>query len=415
MPGSRRSDSLNILFLTPQLPYPPHQGTALRNWGLISHLARMHRVSLLSFLAPGQSARVEPALARACRRVEVVPQPSRPPWRRLRDLLLTGKPDMALRLASPAFRHRLACWLKDETFDVVHVEGIEMACYLDLLRGGRGRPVVVFDDHNCEYLLQQRAFMTDLRTPSRWHAAAYSFAQWRRLRRYEREVCREADLVVAVSEADADALKALVPGLAPLVLPNGIDVAAYSTDIEPVPEMGSLGLVFTGKMDFRPNVDAVLWFAQELLPRIRRKMPQARFWVVGQRPHRRLERLRRDPAVTITGWVDDVRPFIAGAAVYVVPIRVGGGTRLKVLEALAMERAVVSTHRGVEGFPIRDGEHALLRDSPEAFAEAVVALLRDPARRRALGRAGRRFVEEHYDWGVLIPRLETAYSSRLSS
>ncbi|MBN1180227.1 MAG: glycosyltransferase [Anaerolineae bacterium] len=400
---------MNLLFLTPQLPYPPRQGTALRNWGLIAGLARRHRVSLLSFVGPGQSARPAPPLAAACARVEAVPQPARSLPRRLRDLALTRQPDMALRLESPLFRERLEAWLAQEPFDVVHVEGIELAPYVDLLERAAPHPLVLFDNHNCEYLLQQRAFQTDLGNPLRWHAAAYSFVQWRRLRQYEAQACRRAQRVVAVSEADAQALRALVPGLDPLVIPNGIDLAAYPPDTPPAPELGASALVFTGKMDFRPNVDAMVWFGLRVLPRVREAVPAAHLWVVGQRPHRRLDPLREVPGITLTGQVENVQPYIAGAAVYVAPLRIGGGTRLKLLEAMAMQRAIVSTRLGAEGYPLTDGKELLLADTEEAFANAVVALLQDAGRRRALGEAARHFVASGYDWPVLIPQLERAY------
>ncbi|MBN1954743.1 MAG: glycosyltransferase [Anaerolineae bacterium] len=400
---------MNILFLTPQLPYPPRQGTALRNWGLISGLARQHRVSLLSFSGTEPVLPPHPRLQETCTRVEVVPQRDRPLARRLRDLVFTPLPDMALRLESASFRQRLAALFEQEHFDVVHVEGIELAPYLDLLEAARPRPLILFDDHNCEYLLQKRAFLTDLFLPHRWHGAAYSFVQWLRLRRYEARVCRRADRVLAVSEADAAALRALVPGLEATVVPNGIDVATYRPDQPPAPGMGAAALVFTGKMDYRPNVDAVLWFARRVLPAVRRVVPQAHLWVVGQRPHRRLEPLRGDPGVTLSGRVDVIQPYIAGAAVYVAPLRMGGGTRLKLLEALAMERAVVATRLGAEGFPLTDGRELVLADDPQTFAAAVIGLLQEPERRAMLGRAGRAFVAGRYDWRALIPRLEQAY------
>jgi glycosyltransferase involved in cell wall biosynthesis len=414
---------MNILFLTPQLPYPPQKGTALRNWGLIAGLARRHQVSLLSFQAPGQDASPAPPLAATCARVETVPQPVRPLSRRLHDLALTRQPDMALRLASELYARRLADWLAQERFDVVHVEGIEIAPYLDVIeavypspspspvRGGgavHSWPLVVFDDHNCEYLLQQRAFLTDLRILARWPGAAYSFVQWRRLRRYEAWACRRADRVLAVSEADAAALRKLVPGLEVTVVPNGIDTRAYT----PTPASPHTPtLIFTGTMDFRPNVDAVLWFAREVLPRVRAEVPEAHFVVAGQRPHRRLEGLRGDPAVTLTGWVEDVRPHIAQAAVYVAPLRMGGGTRLKLLEAMAMGKPVVATRLGAEGYPVTDGRELLLADAPVDFAAAVVALLRAPERRAELGRTARAFVEQGYDWRVIVPQVEAAYGN----
>ena len=165
-------------------------------------------------------------------------------------------------------------------------------------------------------------------------------------------------------------------------------------------------------MDFRPNVDAVLWFAREVLPQIRAAVPDVRFLIVGQRPHRRLDSLRNDPAVELTGWVEDPRPYIAEASVYVAPLRMGGGTRLKLLEAMAMGKAVVATRLGAEGFPVQDGREMVLADTPDEFATAVVGLLRSPERREALEQAGRRFVEERYDWSVIVPRVEAVYGDR---
>jgi len=315
----------------------------------------------------------------------------------------------------------LVDWLARESFDVVHVEGIELAPYLDGIEsapprgggaGGGTRPLVVFDDHNCEYLLQQRAFFTDLRAPARWPGAAYSFVQWRRLRRYEAQVCRRADRVLAVSDADATALCKLVPALDVTIVPNGINTRTYT----PTPtHPHTPTLVFTGTMDFRPNVDAVLWFARKVLPRVRAEVPEVHFVVVGQRPHRRLEVLRTDPAVTLTGWVEDTRPYIARAAVYVAPLRMGGGTRLKLLEAMAMGKAVVATRLGAEGYPVTDGQELLLADTPADFAAAVVALLRAPERRAELGRVARAFVEQRYDWRVIVPRVEAAYELKMTN
>ena len=170
-------------------------------------------------------------------------------------------------------------------------------------------------------------------------------------------------------------------------------------------------LVFTAKMDFRPNVDAVLWFAQEVLPLIRRQSPETRFWVVGKDPHPRLAPLAHDPGIQLTGWVEDVRPYIAGTAVYVIPLRIGGGTRLKVLEAMAMGKAIVSTTLGYEGFDLVPGQELVVADTPAEFAAAVLALLQDPQRRERIGRAARRFAGSRYDWRMIVPRLERAYET----
>jgi glycosyltransferase involved in cell wall biosynthesis len=164
-------------------------------------------------------------------------------------------------------------------------------------------------------------------------------------------------------------------------------------------------------MDFRPNVDAVLWFWKEVWPRVQAEVPDVRFTIVGQRPHRRLEPLREDRSVTLTGWVQDVRPYIADATVYVAPLRMGGGTRLKLLEAMAMRKAVVATSLGAEGYPITDERELILADTPAGFAQAVVALLNSPTRRARLGQSARTFVEQRYDWRVIVPRMEQMYAN----
>jgi sugar transferase (PEP-CTERM/EpsH1 system associated) len=402
-----------ILVLTPQFPYPPHQGTTIRNYNLIAGLAQRHEVHLLSFGEPKQADRA--AMDDLCRSVQVIRPPQRSMGQRWKGLLFSRLPDMAQRLPSALFQAALAAMLDREGPDVVEVEGIELAQYLFQAaehRGGENRPLLVFDDHNAEYVLQRRAFDTDVRQPKRWVGAAYSFVQWRRLREYERRACRVADRVVACSEADAQALRQLVSGLEPAVVPNGVDMEYYTAPVSPLDAQegpGAQDLAFTAKMDFRPNVDAVLWFAQEVLPLIRRESPETRFWAVGKDPHPRLAVLADDPGIRLTGWVEDVRPYIATAAVYLVPLRIGGGTRLKVLEAMAMGKAIVSTALGCEGFDLVPGQELVIADTPADFASAVVTLLRDPERRARLGRAARRFAGARYDWHSIVPRLERVY------
>ncbi len=400
----------NILLLTPQVPYPPRQGTALRNWGILRGLAAHHRVSLLTFAAPDQPTEAPPPLADIVERVAIIPQPTRTTRDRLRDLLTTSRPDLTLRLESAVFRQQLQTWLDTYPFDWLQIEGLEMAPYLphrslstvvaSLL--ALRLPSTIFDAHNCEYLLQKRAGFADKRRPRRWPAALYSAIQWRRLRRYEAAVCRRVDLVIAVSEADAQALRRVVPGLDPLLLPNGITVAEYAAFTAKA-ELHQPAFVFTGTMDFRPNVDGALWFATKVWPHIHAALPDAHVYFVGRQPHRRLDALRELPGLVITGSVPDTRPYINAATVYVVPLLVGGGTRLKLLEATSMGKAIVSTTLGAEGFT-RPEDAMLLADDPAAFAEACVRLARDAAA-RAQWEVRARAYAHAYDWDVLLPPL----------
>jgi len=406
---------MRLLFITPQLPYPPRQGTALRNWGLIAHLAGRHEIWLLSFDEHPASELPE-ALRLACRRVMRLPLPTRTFADRLRTLAGSRMPDMAWRLWSPAFARALNEQLRLQRFDALQVEGIELARYaLDAGRLPLGARWV-FDAHNAEYLLQKRTCLADARAPWRWHGALYSLVQWVRLRQFERRTLRTADAVACVSNEDAAALRRLAPEARVHVVPNGIDVADYATFVPTTAQGNSDAptLIFTGKMDFRPNVDAVLWFWRRIWPIVKQAYPTARWLIVGQKPSQRLAALRADPGVVITGEVPDVRPYIAQADVYIAPLRAGGGTRFKLLEAMAMRRAIVTTALGCEGFDVASGRELLIADRPQEFASAVIELLRSASHRAALGERAQRFVAASYDWRAIAPRMEQLYAQLLS-
>lgn len=391
---------MKILFLTPELPYPPDRGASIRSFNLIKNLAPQHEIHLLSF-STGDLAEAGPLLD-PCSQIETLPAPHRSTLQRLLSILLSPLPDMALRLPSLEFEIKLKALLQKEGFDLVQVEAIEMARYIPTVIESHRPPPLIFDDINAEYLLQKRAFETDLRN-LRWLGAAYSLIQWRKLRRYEAWACRRADQVVAVSEADKEALCLLVPGLPVSVIPNGVDTRYY----QPGDGETDGSLVFTGKMDFRPNVDGVLWFFERVWPLVKRRLPPARLLVVGRNPSPRLSSLLQDPQVTVTGFVPDVRPYIARASIYLAPLRMGGGTRLKVLEAMAMGKAIVSTSLGCAGIKTT-GQELVIADNESDFAQRVIDLWGDEKRRKDLGVAARRLAKK-YDWTLITPLLEDVY------
>lgn len=402
---------MRLLFLTPQFPYPPHKGTTLRNYNLIAQLAQRHTIDLLSFHDTADVPTTP--LTALCERIAVMPAPRRSTARRAADTLLSPWPDMALRLWSTRFADQLRAWLADRVYDVIQMEGIELARYARSLPWRDSGALLIFDAHNAEYLLQQRMARAE-RAVHGWSLGAiYSTLQARKLRRFERQSSRLADRVVCVSEADAAALRTLDPTLRPAVIPNGIDTSFYArARVRPL-DLPPHSLVFTGTMDYRPNVDAMLWLVDQVWPQITAAAPDARLYIVGQRPHPRLDRLRGDPAITLTGAVDDTRPYIAGAGAYVIPLQVGGGTRFKLLEALALQAPVVSTTLGVEGFAVTDGREVLLADDAGRFAQAVLTVWRQPDLRRALGQAGLAFAAR-YDWSLIAPLFEEVYRAGLS-
>jgi glycosyltransferase involved in cell wall biosynthesis len=219
--------------------------------------------------------------------------------------------------------------------------------------------------------------------------------EWRKLRRAEAAACTRADLTIAVSEDDRRRLASIAPRSRTTAVPTGVDTSYFKPAGRPeVPGR----LVFSGSMDWHPNEDAVIHFGESILPRIRERVPGASFVVVGRNPSTRLVEAAKRTGMELTGTVDDVRPHVDEAAVYVVPLRAGSGTRLKIFEAFAMGKAVVSTTLGAEGLDVEPGRNVILADEPDDFARAVVALLADRDRRQALGHAARALVEERYSW-----------------
>lgn len=400
-----------VLLVAPQLPWPPHQGTTIRNLHVARELGRTCELGLLCF-APLDA---DPGpLREACARIDILPPP--PPRslaRRLADLPTTAVPDLARRLDDPAMRAAAARIGADGPWDVVQIEGMEMARHgyaaLAAARAAQAAsrarlPRLVYDAHNAEWVLQDRAWRTDLRRPRTWPGALYSALQTAKIRRFERDLLARADATVAVSEADAAALRALAPDARIEVVPNGVDTEGYAV----APPGGEVDAtcVFTGKMDFRPNIDAMTWFCREVWPRVRASRRDARLRIVGRDPAPRVAALH-DPGagVEVTGAVPDVRPYLAEAAVVAVPLRVGGGTRLKVLEAMAMAKAIAATSLAVEGLDLESGREALLADAPEDLAAAILRLFDAPEERAALGRRARLRVERDYRWSVLVPRI----------
>jgi glycosyltransferase involved in cell wall biosynthesis len=413
---------LKLLFLTPQLPFPPDQGAKVRNAALIRIAAEAgHEVDLLTFVGAeekfplpmgegqgggeGASDQVGTLAHGAgesqpyCQQVVTVPTPpGRPLPARALDTAFAQLPDLARRLWSPVFLETLQRLLHDGSYDLIQAEGLEMSSYLRAVKCA----FTVLDEHNAEYLLQQRAWQIDRQKPRRAHAALYSFIQWRRLRRWEARCCSEADTVLAVSDEEAAVLRAL-SGRDVASVPNGIDLAAIpfrqpSAQVTP-------NLLFDGTMSFRPNRDAAIWFASEILPIVRAQRPEVRFWVVGREPPGDLVAFNFRPnGVAVTGAVPSVERYWEQAGLYVLPMRMGAGVRFKALEAMARGVPIVSTKLGMAGTSARANSDYLCAERPADFAAAILRLLGDASLRQSLAMNARQAVAAH-DWGRVAPRL----------
>jgi glycosyltransferase involved in cell wall biosynthesis len=282
--------------------------------------------------------------------------------------------------------------------------------YLPILRQARRRSIVVCDWHNIESELMQRY---SEREPG-FFRRAYASKTARLMSEFEKRALREFDAHVTVSQRDAERLRHLNPDARIFVIENGVDTAFYS-DQKIGARDGSLArrIVFVGSMDYHANIDGVVNFARNVWPRVRERRPELTFTIVGKDPAEAVRELAQLPGIEVTGTVDDVRPFYREAIAAVVPLNVAGGSRLKILEAMAAEVPVVSTTLGAEGLEVRHAENILIADTNEQLAEAIISLAEYEARRNELSAAGHALVSSHYEWSSLGAELFRAYEELL--
>lgn len=401
---------MNILLLTLIVPNPPDSGPKIKTHYLLRYLASRHRVTLVCFTRNEQEERDAAALREICAAVHTVPMRRS----RVADVLsfgrslMSGKPWLIERDDSRAMRRFLADLVRAEAdagrpFDLVQADQLNMAPFAADL----GLPRLL-DQHNAVWTIFIRMMLNE-RGPKRLLLER----EWRLLRRYEGRICREFEAVTVVSEEDRRALEDAIRGPRAMpVIPIAIDVAGQAV-IRRNP--AATGVLSMATMMWPPNVDGVLWFAREIYPLVQREVAAARFYVVGQRPVAEVRALpEQNAGIEVTGYVPDTAPYIAASACLIVPLRSGGGMRVKILEALARGIPIVSTTIGYEGIDLVPGEHLLVADTPEEFAAAVVRLMRDPELGARIAAAGRRRVLERYDWRAVCPAIDDVYGQMLA-
>lgn len=382
---------------------PPDTGGKIRSYNILRELARRHSVTFFSFYAAHDSDS-HPDLKNIFDRVVCVPLALPAPKSPAEMLaygirLFSSEPYGISKYCRPEVRRRLQALLKEETYDVILCD---FAIAAGVIPWDSPTPKVLFT-HNVEATIWRRHY--EVATNLIWRAI--SLREWRKMEAAELRYLRLADRVLTVSETDRDAFAPFLEPARLTVIPTGVDVDYF----QPMAvEETQNSLVFTGSMDWLPNEDGIFYFVDDILPLIRQQCPEVSLEVVGRRPSRRLQTLAAtEKSIRLTGWVEDIRPFIARAPVYIVPLRIGGGTRLKIFEAMAMSKAVVSTPVGAEGLPVRSGDNILLADTPRNFADSVISLLRDPKERKRLGTSARALVQNKYSW----PRVAESFACTL--
>ncbi|MFN7944713.1 MAG: glycosyltransferase [Blastocatellia bacterium] len=391
---------MKILWLKTELLHPVDKGGRIRTYQMLRALRRNHHVTYLT-LDDGAMPEAQTLADEYCQELICMPHrlPSRTEFGFYAGLganLLSGLPYAVARYRSALMREAITRQVQRDKPDVLVCDFLAPAINVPERLPCR----TVLFQHNVEAQIWQRHFETQTNPLRR---ALFRF-QWQRMKRFEHAACQRFDQIIAVSQADADRLRHDYEIDRVAAVPTGVDTDFF----RPRPEVATEPhhLVFTGSMDWLPNEDGINWFIEQIWPQLRQQIPQIRLTVVGRNPSRRLLALNQTGSgINVTGTVDDVRPYLARAAAAIVPLRIGGGTRLKIYEAMAMSKPVISTTVGAEGLPLRDGRELLIADEPSAFAAVICRLVKEPSKAREIGAAGASFVSSSGSWQAVTQQF----------
>lgn len=395
---------MRILFLSPTLPFPLTDGGRIRVYNLLKQIAQNNDVTLLALETQPTDKNSIANVEQLGVKVHLVQYASTlPPLspKTFISALFKRQPITVARYDVPVYRRKFKELLTTEAFDIVHYEMFHTAQFhteTDLPS--------VLSLQNVDSAIWHRL---QSETENLFYKCAY-WSQQRAFQRYERVLSPKFDVVTCTSEVDAAVFERYCAEDTVKIIPNGVDVTHFSPDHA---SEDTAHLIYIGSMDWYPNEDAVSFFTQEILPQIQTDVPDVKFTIVGGNPSERVQRLADMEGVVVAGRVPEIKSYFAEATVFVVPLRIGSGTRLKILEALAMGKAIVSTTVGAEGLALRDGEEILIADEPDTFANAVTRLLTDRELRQKIGTNGRVRVEQDYDWRSIAERLHKVYESLL--
>lgn len=401
---------MRILIIADYLPYPLIGGDRIRIYNLLRRVASRHDVSIAAFLEKPEDFAGVSHLQQFCSKVEVARFQKRSRLEKIPGLLqyaLEGKPPELKLLYSNELVVKIKKLVSSMDFDIVQVEHSRMGLYLETFpHDSRCKSILMF--HNITSLQYKRFSQVE----EHWGRKMRTWLNSVTMGNWEPNYAERFDRCATVSGLDRQLLLQANPHLKVDVIPNGVDIEKYQPLPLP-PKNAPPSLLFIGNMGYPPCVDAVLYFCREIFPLIRRRIAGVQLWIVGRDPWPEVLQLNGD-GIHVTGRVEDVVPYYQQSAVCVVPLRAGGGTRLKILEAMALGRPTVSTTIGCEGLEVVDGQHLLVADEPEQFAEKTVRLLTDRQLYQSISTLGRRLVECTYGWDKIAGRLMDVYADMLA-
>lgn len=392
---------MKILWIKTELLHPVDKGGKIRTYEMLKHLKRDHQVTYLTLDDGTAPLDAREKANEYCDELVTIPHRTHPKFSpgfylELLENLFSRLPYAVKKYESAEMRQEILRRVKQDSPDVVVCDFLTPSINLPEKLGC----ATVLFQHNVEALIWKRHYETQTNPLKR----LYLYGQWRKMRALERTECHRYNHVIAVSREDCEMMRNDYGVEAVTDVPTGVDTEFFrpQTGIRTEPA----SLVFTGSMDWLPNVDAIHWFCSEILPLVRAQISNVKLTIVGRKPgNELLELSKRDSSILVTGRVDDVRPFMEKAAAYIVPIRIGGGTRLKIYEAMAMEKPLISTTVGAEGLPVRDGEELLLADTPRSFADAIIKVLSNDTLAADLGKRAAATVREKFGWAKVTGKF----------
>lgn len=390
---------MRILIISDISPYPLVSGDRIREYNLIRRMADHHEVWLAAILENPSDELGIPHLAGFCAGVEYVHAERHHPLVHIPGLLkygLSGKPLELKFLHSSNLIQKIRRLTKEINFDLALIVNSHTALYLETLPVSLRRKSILMLE-NIEYAQYESIYRIERNPINKVRA----WLNYQMMRRWEPRYVENFSHCITVSEIDRNILLGANPALKISVIPNGVDTKVHKPLSS---DHNAASLIFIGKMSYQPCSDAAVYFCGEILPLIKKEIRDVDLWIVGREPPQEVLDLGAD-GIHVTGWVEEVVPYYERSAVCVVPLRAGGGTRLKILEAMALGRPVVSTSIGCEGLDVTDGENILIADDPREFAEKTVRLLRDHELRNSIAANARRLVVSQYDWDILAGSL----------
>jgi polysaccharide biosynthesis protein PslH len=394
---------MNILFLCHHFPYPPDHGARIRAFHFIRHLSQTNSVTVATLAHTQQELIQGQGLKEYCHRVigEVIP--TRVRWGRALEALCSSTPSSVAYFRSVSLQRRIDDLLASENFDVIMVFCAFMAQYVLAWQGGY-RILDYGDIDSAKWRDYSRYKTVPVSWAYAWEAA--------KLRNYERRIARHFHHCSVISRGELEEFQRFEVDVRCTIVPNGVDTDYFSYSAGN--RNGASTIVFLGRMDYFPNVDGVQYFVREVFPLVRQKLPAVELRIIGSNPAKSVRDLAKIPNVSITGYVQDVRSYLRGAAVSIAPLRIARGMQNKILEALAMGIPTVATPEAAKGVECVPGKHLLVADCAKAFAEEVIRVIEDSSLRKNLAEAGRLQIEQVYGWDHSGDRLDTILTQRPS-